>query len=247
MIQILNRFGHGISYSQLEENETALCLQKLAQLKVTLPTSIKPHIFTNLAWDNIDRLEETLTGKGTSHQVNGIAVQAKVHGPFLPAVELPHIEKKGKQQKLVCVKVQDLDVYVAGARIGPQSLVTRNSHEKESCTALFACQKNLIWVLTRHTDHAVPSWTGLNIRSRDEEPISKDVIGYLPTITAPATELSTVFEILNQSEQIRKELQLVAIAVVMDQALYAKATEIVWKQKEVFSKVVLRMGAFHTI
>ena len=97
MIQILNRFGHGVSYSQLEENETALCLQKLAtesQLKVTLPTSIKPHIFTNLAWDNIDRLEETLTGKGTSHRVNGIAVQAKVHGPFLPAVELPHIERK---------------------------------------------------------------------------------------------------------------------------------------------------------
>ena len=250
MIQIPNRFGYGVSYSQLEENETSLCLQKLAtesQLKVTLLTSIKPHIFTNLTWDNIDLLEETLTGKGTSLRVNGIAVQAKVHGPFLPAVELPHIERKGKQQRSVCVKVQDLDVYVAGARIGPQSLITRNNHDKESYTALFACQKNLIWVLARHTDHAVPSWTGFNIRSRDEEPISKDAIGYLPTINAPATELSTVFEILNQSEQIRKELQLVAIAIVMEQALYAKAAEIVWKQKGVFSKVVLRMGAFHTI
>jgi len=93
----------------------------------------------------------------------------------------------------------------------------------------------MIWVLARLTDHAVPSWTGFNIRSRDEEPISEDVIGYLPTVNAPATELSTVFEILNQSEQIRKELQLAVIVVVMDQALYAKATEIVWKQKEVFS------------
>ena len=30
LIQMLNRFGHGVSYSQLEENDTALCLQKMA-------------------------------------------------------------------------------------------------------------------------------------------------------------------------------------------------------------------------
>ena len=30
LIKILNRLGHGVSYSQLEENDTALCLQKLA-------------------------------------------------------------------------------------------------------------------------------------------------------------------------------------------------------------------------
>jgi len=69
----------------------------------------------------------------------------------------------------------------------------------------------------------------------------------LPTINAPATELSTVLGIPNQSEQIRKELQLEVIVVVMDQALYAKATEIVWKHYDVFSSVLLRMGAFHTI
>ncbi len=59
MLKILNKFGHGVSYSQLEENETALCLQKLAasvNQKVALPAYIKPYVFTNLAWDNIDRL-----------------------------------------------------------------------------------------------------------------------------------------------------------------------------------------------
>ena len=30
VIKILNKFGHGVSYSQLEENDTALCLQKMA-------------------------------------------------------------------------------------------------------------------------------------------------------------------------------------------------------------------------
>ena len=140
-----------------------------------------------------------------------------------------------------------MEAYVSGARVGPQCLLTKNNLDKESCAALLACQKSLIWVLARQTDHAVPSWTGFNIQSRDEEPIVEDVIGYLPTINAPATELSTVFEILNQSEQIQKELQLEVIVVVMDQALYAKATEIIWKHNDVFSSVLLRMGAFHTI
>ena len=30
LIKPINRFGHGISYSQMWENDTALCLQKLA-------------------------------------------------------------------------------------------------------------------------------------------------------------------------------------------------------------------------
>ena len=45
---------------------TLLCLQKLAtslKQKVVLSASIKPYVFTNLAWDNLDRLEETLTEK----------------------------------------------------------------------------------------------------------------------------------------------------------------------------------------
>jgi len=77
IIQLLNHLGHGISYSQLEEIDTSLCLQKLAmkpQDGIALPQSIFPHIDTTLAFDNIDRLEATLSGGGTSHRVNGIAV-----------------------------------------------------------------------------------------------------------------------------------------------------------------------------
>ena len=66
-----------VSYSQLENNDTALCLQKMAanlNQKLVLPGTIQPNVFPNLAWDNIDRLEETLTGERTTHHVNGIAV-----------------------------------------------------------------------------------------------------------------------------------------------------------------------------
>ena len=68
LIQMLNRCGHGIAYFQLEEINTALCLQKMAsKSEIPLLDNILPHVSTTLAWDNIDRLEETLSGEGTSH------------------------------------------------------------------------------------------------------------------------------------------------------------------------------------
>ena len=74
------------------------------------------------------------------------------------------------------------------------------------------------------------------------------MIGYLPIINAPATELSTIFGFLNQSElQIRKELILETEVVVEDQALFSKAAQIVLKQKGALSNIIFRLGAFHTI
>lgn len=146
IIQTLNKLGHGVSYSQLEENDTALCLQKLAASlneRNVLPSSIRRHVFTNLAWDNIDRLEETLTGKGTSHRVNGIAVQAKVYGPHLPNSELPRIEKL--KQRSLNIEHQELPVYLTGTRVGPQPLPTRvNQLQEAKKAAQPACIKNLM-------------------------------------------------------------------------------------------------------
>lgn len=104
-------------------------------------------------------------------------------------------------------------------------------------------------MLSRLTDTctSVPSWTGFNILTRNEVEIRRDKISYLPTINAPATEMATVFEILNQSQMIRKELQLPSIICVFDQALYAKASEIVWKHTKDFEGIILRMGDFHAV
>ena len=78
LIHTLNRLGHSLSYSMMQQIDTALCLQKLSSGdNVPLPTDLRPSIFTTLVWDNIDLLEETLTGGDTSHRVNGIAIQQK--------------------------------------------------------------------------------------------------------------------------------------------------------------------------
>lgn len=93
----------------------------------------------------------------------------------------------------------------------------------------------------------VPAWTGFNIQTRDQVSVSADTVSYLPTINAPATDMATVQEILVQSEAIRTTLQLDNVVIVMDQALYAKAAEIVWKNREQYNHLILRLGTFHTI
>ena len=103
IIQFLCRLGHGRSYPQLEENDTALCLHKinLAENESTiLNTGLKSQVFTNLAWDNIDRLEETLSGKGTTHRVNGISVQTVANVEHeIPDIEILRISKS-RQRKI---------------------------------------------------------------------------------------------------------------------------------------------------
>lgn len=252
LIQMLNRLGHGVSYSQLEENDTALCLQKLAATQnqnVVLPTPLQPCIFTNLAWDNIDRLEETLTGKGTSHRVNGIAVQPKINGPLLPRPALPVIEKQ--KQRTVSSQHSELETYIAGKRVGPQPLPTRQASDKDADEAAESAQNiNLMWIILRQLNMEnmnITSWTGFNIHMRKDISIKEDILCYLPTINAPATELTTAFEILNQTEAIRTELQLPVISIVVDQAIYAKVSEIAWKHRDKYANVIIRMGAFHII
>ena len=83
--------------------------------------------------------------------------------------------------------------------------------------------------------------------TRDQTPITQDTIGYLPTINAPAAALSTVNEIITQAFKINEYLRLREIVCVFDQALYAKAVDIVWKHPDKFKPIVLKMGGFHRI
>lgn len=246
VIRILNRLGHGVSYTQVEEIDTALCLQKLeqSQMGVTLPSNIHRGVFTTLAWDNIDRLEQTISGAGTSHRVNGIAVQPRIIGP------MPQEGKKTLQKskrRSISPVLTSLPVYNAGQRAGPQA--TFGVKVDTNTQVQLSRIKNMVWLLTRMSSsegQTIGSWTGFNILIRNDMHVVQDTVSYLPTINAPATEMSTVYEILTQTLSIMETLGLEKIVCVFDQALFAKPAEITWKQKK-FQNIILRMGSFHTI
>ena len=171
LIQMLNRRGHGIAYSQIEEINTALCLQKMALTpdnEVPLPENIQAYVNTTLAWDNVDRLEETLSGAGPSHRVNGIAVQARQFGPNLPPA--PGIEQARTRKRSIDPSViSAVPPYNAGDRCGPRARTFVEVTAEEILAE--ARKKNLLWILVRlHAEEKqkASGWTGFNISVRNK-------------------------------------------------------------------------------
>ena len=185
-------------------------------------------------------MEETLSGGGTSHRVNGIAIQQKDLYEDVEQRVPPRVPKTKKRS--ISGDSRSIPIYNAGKRMGPKPL---ESIDSPFTTIVRATPiKNIAWVLARLSNvhcQRVSRWTGFNIKLRSGIDILEDNIAYLPTVNVPATDLGTVYEVLLRS------LNLNAIVCVFDQTLYAKACEIVWKNPDNLHPIVLRMGVFHTI
>lgn len=93
----------------------------------------------------------------------------------------------------------------------------------------------------------IPSWTGFNISIRNDIAVVTTALGYLDCIDASASELSTINEVLQRCLKIKDSLKLKSIVCVFDEAIYAKAVEIKWKQPETYKSCIIMLGIFHTL
>ena len=75
LIGLLNGLGHCTSSSMVSEHDTALAELQRRKGPVAIPSCIRPGVFTMLVWDNNDFGEETLSGKETTHNTNGIIME----------------------------------------------------------------------------------------------------------------------------------------------------------------------------
>ena len=132
-------------------------IQLLVCISLKLKPRTRPYLLTTLAWDNIDRLEETLRGKGTSHRVNDIAVQASVVGPQLPR-EKNQVAKRN--QRTVAANELPLPADNDGERSGPPPRPYATIDATDVIAEAF--KKNLLWFIVRlHSQHnqTISSWT----------------------------------------------------------------------------------------
>ena len=70
VITILNRYGHGQSYSRTLEMETAMCNSVTSSESVLPSISRDNEAVIHLCYDNFDLDEETLSGSGTTHSTH---------------------------------------------------------------------------------------------------------------------------------------------------------------------------------
>lgn len=105
LMGLLNGFGYSTSHSYVLKHDIALCMQEILLSANVLPSSLQKGQFTTFVWDNNDFGEQTLSGKGSTHNTNSIAIQhgklavASPEAASSVAVTAP-IMKKPKQHAL---------------------------------------------------------------------------------------------------------------------------------------------------
>ena len=75
MINVLHGLGHSVSSSTVRKRDSALASVISLSEDVTIPRQTAMKRFTTLVWDSNDYSEETLSGKGSTHVVNGVVIQ----------------------------------------------------------------------------------------------------------------------------------------------------------------------------
>ncbi|XP_041466296.1 uncharacterized protein LOC121416845 [Lytechinus variegatus] len=245
LIGILNGLGHSVSRPVVLEHDTALAKRQLALGHAILPDGIQP-IFTTLVYDNNDFGEETISGKGTTHNTNGIIIQ---HPSSQPNNEQPKVAVPKARKITFEVPPQELMTYFGRRKIGPKPFdrigldckVYQNA-QKNARDVDVACR---LLKTVELGEKLFPGWTGMNVML--SKPVSlQSTVRYLPIIDASPTEFDTVNTILAHTLSIADALKQEAVVLVFDQAIYSKAQQIRWANDLYHKRIIIRLGAFHT-
>ena len=81
-----------------------------------------------------------------------------------------------------------------------------------------------------HSEQSIPSWSGLQ-QLLAETP-TKATIRYLPTITAPCTEMNVIYAFIDRAFKILMELEMEKMFIEADQATYSKLLDAMFKISE---------------
>ena len=251
MITWLNKLGHGISYDEVNFVETSLAkkMVKNQQLKSYTPSSVQPSRFLSFVLDNNDINPESLNGKNM-HVTNGIIVQREDHSDVIPVTTRFRQCKVTRQRSFQALEsplprynTQKRTSHLNGKYAGTDTTFDR---ENWNVARIF----DFIWIVLRKASPStIPNWTGFNYLL--ELPTLKTVhkVSYLPAINSSPTDMDIVLEVLMQSEAKAKAMNLPETDLVLDQAIYTKAVEILNNpsHEDLKKFINLRMGAFHTI
>ena len=138
----------------------------------------------------------------------------------------------------------------SGKRAGPPPVSPANIIEHLKNASAQSLTQNHVWVFARLSDvrdQKLNSWTGFNVKIRDVIDVYHQIILVTYQLLMLQQQQCQQFKNLNESMVIKESLHLESIGVVLDQALYSKATEITWKHQERYNNVILMMGNFHII
>ena len=122
-----------MSHPTIRSLDTALASQALSDT-VVIPEGIIPNKFTMMVWDNIDFLEETPSGAGTTHMANGIIIQ-QTHNNEEQSISRPRTQFSKKSVRSLKAPEEQLQTFILGKRESPRLLQFLNDEINTSLVA----------------------------------------------------------------------------------------------------------------
>lgn len=135
----------------------------------------------------------------------------------------------------------------------PQPIHYEDSHSREEYQK--SSMETFAWVLcrrgvTKPSEQKVPAWSAFRQLTTANNPPGVNV-GYLPAITLPPTQMNVILTITNRTMQYLTELELDSIFLEVDQAIYNKVLQVLFKFRQegstLYDKLIVRMRGFHII
>lgn len=246
IVDIVNRYGHCVSYNVIEELETELTYSCGAREVICPPDIVRaPNLLTGLAFDNFDRFVDTLTGKDTLHDTVGIIFQ-EINDNYETEEEadIRDIDdnennlKTSKRRRTYNVEPHSITPY----RKKPKLVEQLEPIDTETRLVVPANlgnmkQLDLVWMFS----HALkipltPMWVGFNSRIHVDK-MPKQRVSYLAPINASPTNTSVIKETLIQTKQVARECNEPYVQVTYDLAIAKIAYQIQSTEQPEFDNV----------
>ena len=165
---------------------------------------------------------------------------------------LPDYNYKRKDHRSFTAKGTELPQFLAGKKNNAIPMDQKES----SCKKEFqkSTLKNQAWVMCRRMNTKdevmVSAWSAFQKETTFK--LSKSVnVGYLPSLIAPPTDMNVILAIMDRTIDCMNELDLDYIFLEVDQAIYNKVLQVLFKYhqegSQKFEKLIVRMGGFHVI
>lgn len=257
IIDIVNRYGHCISYQGIEELETETTYTSFEKSSL-YPETIKrnPELFTGVAYDNFDRFVETTSGKDTLHDTVGIIYQnieantteesempKELDESEAPITNnennLPHTTaKKRRRRTFEAISTEEIP-YAKKPKMTSELQSTIDDTEViHSTNSQLYTEIDNIWMISHVLQLPdVLMWVGFNSRICNNA-TSQQRISYLTPINASPTSTSIVLETMEQSKKIAEDLHQNYIQVTYDLAIAKIALQIQSTEKPKFDKSI---------
>ena len=262
VIDMLNRLGHSVSYTTVEEIETELTFEANKEERITPDGMLlNANMATGVAFDNYDRFVETMTGKNTLHDTVGIAYQIcptrryENTEPDIVSIkdgqaETATVDNKNVKKRRRTYEARGLEIepYRKKPKMISKKMLPLDDRRRLLVPNTYKEARicDILWMMDfKSLPETTPMWVGWNSQLFPNTTADMQKVWYLPQINESPTSISVVAETMKRAQRVASECNKKSIAVTYDLAIAKIASQLQAEESPKYDNIFVAFGAFH--